>query len=300
MLGVAHPDDGLHPRSVTRRLQRIIAQEGDALRATTVSGGGWGAYRQFIHAALVLDAQPDLVMLSFNMRALSPWWTGYIASDEARFIGPAHIPRAFFLPLQRVGITADQLIYLVAVRQSPFYEPWKSMRALQNAMNRAREDLGARLSAAAATEVLLAPSDWLLDFPIGDTKRALVGAFAGATPEHPMLKMLDASVRAFRRAGVSVVVFVMPVNLERYEDAGLLDQDGLARSLASVEEVALGAGATFSKMHDRFDRARFADLVGHLDSRGENSGAQLLALDLRQIILAELAREPVVDEASDR
>ena len=74
-------------------------------------------------------------------------------------------------------------------------------------------------------------------------------ALAGAGPEHPVVRVLRATLELFASTGFHVLVYIVPINVEHLEALGLLDRAGLGRTLESVRQVVLASGASLLDLH---------------------------------------------------
>jgi hypothetical protein len=89
------------------------------------------------------------------------------------------------------------------------------------------------------------------------------GALEGLGPDNPVLQALTAAVRDFERAGIPVFVYLTPVNVEHMDALGLLNREGLARTVAVVEEEVREAGGDFIDLHALLPDEAFRDGTGH-------------------------------------
>lgn len=100
---------------------------------------------------------------------------------------------------------------------------------------------------------------------------------AGLRPDHPSLRMIDATAAVFRAQAIPTVLFVVPTNVEHLERLGVLDRTGLGVSIAAVAEIAERRGAYFVDLHDAFADDVFTDATGHFGVRRGSDGAARLA-----------------------
>jgi hypothetical protein len=101
---------------------------------------------------------------------------------------------------------------------------------------------------------------------------------------------MAAAVRSFAKAGVPVVVYVVPANLEHFERLGVLDEAGLQVTLAHLRRAVEGAGGTLLDLHALLPDAGFRDAGGHFEFEAPLDGPLLVAERLAPIIREQAAR----------
>ena len=102
-------------------------------------------------------------------------------------------------------------------------------------------------------------------------------ALAGVEPAHPILRIVDATLAAFRERGIPTVLFVLPANVAHLADLGVMGGTGFDTSLARIAEVATARGAHFADLHAAFPDEVFTDATGHFGVRHGSDGASRLA-----------------------
>ncbi len=162
--------------------------------------------------------------------------------------------------------------------------PWYDYRSLQVKTSRGLQRLSSwaqRYSGMPGLGEAPVPLDLLPGRPNRFSARRLSvvygQALAGVDSDHPVLLLFGAALRTFTQAGIRVLVYVVPVNVEHLRRVGLESQGGLARTVEAVRRVAKGAGADFLDLHDFLPDAAFRDPSGHFTYDGEIDGATLVA-----------------------
>jgi hypothetical protein len=97
------------------------------------------------------------------------------------------------------------------------------------------------------------------------------------------VEMLAALLRGLERAGIPVLVWVSPVNVEHVRSLGL-STDGLGRSIAALRKVARDSGAEFLDLHEALPGSAFRDAGDHYTVAGPDSGTSLVAAPLARAI----------------
>jgi hypothetical protein len=111
-----------------------------------------------------------------------------------------------------------------------------------------------------------------------------------------MLRMLGATVGVFEESGIPTLVYAVPANLEHLERLGLLQREGLARTLAAARTQVEANGGSFVDLHDIFPDSMFRDVGGHLYFEEPRDGPAQLAAQLAphvaRILEGQEPREP--------
>lgn len=300
---VSYPEGRRIPEQLQQRLDALSGEPG-RLRVHSLAAPGMGPFDYYLLADLVVAAHPDVVILSFNLTSLADAWRGTFSRPElAGFIEPSRLPRALGLPLDWIGITADRLLGYVALVQAGGFEPWRELSSQQARLGGARTIVARKLGAWLAGNADKRFSRQSLNhlkarMVVEKTQRlTLEGAedrfgkaLAGVTPDEPTLDVLGAAIRVFRDHDIQVVVYTNPTNVEHLEAVGAANPQGLALTLASIEEVSRDAGARFVDLHDLLPDRGFRDFAGHLAFKGAvPDGPLLLARKLAPIVAESVA-----------
>jgi hypothetical protein len=112
----------------------------------------------------------------------------------------------------------------------------------------------------------------------------------GLRRDDPSLVILGATIRTFAWNGAGTLVYINPINVDHAERLGILDRDGLERSIHNIQDVVVRNGGAFLDLHDLFSDEYFRDQPGHLVFEGDRNGPSELAAELAPAV-RELARE---------
>lgn len=264
---------------------------------------GSGAFDYYFILDEVLKAQPQVVVISFNMTSLSDTWRNAFPRPElAGLLAPRRVPAALGLPIAWTGLTADRVLGYVALVQLGLVDPWTSLARVQVRVS----DLRRPLIEWIATE-FSAPAErrfrWLRvmrrsarfkgkktgRFHAHQERERFGRALEGVEPDQPILRALGAAVSDLAQRDVPVLVYVAPANVDNLERVGLLEGGGFRRTVESVESVVRGAGGAFADFHALLPDAAFRDRSGHYSTVGKPNGTQMLAT----AIARELAEGPL-------
>lgn len=246
-----------------------------------VAAYGLSLFGHYCLAERIAASEPDRVVVELNLADLSRTWREASQASLAGLVEPARLAPALGLPLGWAGVSLDQLLFYGAVLRTGGLPRWRWLqgeqsrvalgywalaRALQqrspwpDGMRFVREHEIAGARRARVAGLRRASAEW--------TRAVLGPALAGAAPDQPALRFLDAVLAHYAVRGIPALVFVNPVNLEHLRALGL-DTAGLARTVAAARVVAQRHGADFLDLHALLPDAAFRDEMDHLDPEGE-------------------------------
>lgn len=283
-------------RAVPARLARSLNRDlpgGARYRVISLALEGLGPTDFYFLADMVVAARPDAVVMAFNAATLSPKWSQRIARPElAGWIRPARVPEALLMPLDWIGLRADQLLANVAIVRSGGAGAWFWARREQARVGAARAlvergiDVWAYGDHTPGDRNLLQraearPGRTADPDSVAALLRDRYGpALAGLRASHPALEVVGATVRALRREGAAVVVYFVPMDVELLERVGVANRAGLVRTAAAVESVVTSQGGVFVDMHGQLPTEAFRDPQGHYALDTAVDGPEQLAVAL--------------------
>jgi len=255
---------------------------------------GTGVFDYYFMADLIARARPNLVVLQFDLASPSQRFrSSFSRPENSGWLGPARIVESATLPLSWIGLTFDRLLLYSAIVRSGLFDAWTALSEEQTRMETAREQLETGLAFRDPRQ--RSPEEiyrtrrafWsLAQNQLEGQKRYTAasmrthfGAAVGGLPvDDPTLRMLEATVRAFRSQGIDVLVYANPLNMDHLQETGVLDRAGLALTLSRVEQSVNRGGGDFLDLHDIFPDRAFRDAPGHLAYEdGLNSPGDLAA-----------------------
>jgi hypothetical protein len=286
------------PRSIPDNLAALFSarpRAHDYVRA--VASPGLGAFSHYFLADRILAARPDVVVLSVNLRWFSPIWRGIDPPTLAGWLPARRWPELLGLPLEATGVSADRLAFYRALVASGVLPAWYRLQREQLRVQ------GAWQAAARSLQALSGMPEGLA-FEAEHGRRALARraergrstasyaaatfapVFAGIEADSPTVRALDTLLARYRDAGVAVIVYVAPINVEHLKRLGVYDARGAAGAVAFLERLAQRRGARFLDLHALLPDAAFADQNDHLRTDGPVDGAALAARRLLPLVLA--------------
>jgi hypothetical protein len=291
---------------VPTRLQQAaaeLARGRPEIEVHSLAMQGMWSFDYYFWADVIAAAKPSQLVVSFSLESFSEAFREVFSRPQlAGWMGSDRLAGALGLPLDWIGLTWDRLLFYHAVVRLGGYETWRALSIEQARVRQARDDLASRISGGDASperalgQVLV---DGILErkFVSADLRRFsqtgqrehLGLALSGVRADHPLLRVLAATLRSFERAGIPVLVYVNPTNVEYVESLGLLDEAGLRTTLATLEAVARENGADFVDLHALLPDQGFRDAPGHF-SVGEVHGPARLAEALAPFVVCEARR----------
>lgn len=246
-----------------------------------VEHGAYSAlmYREYARSIARAAVPPRLVLIPVNLRAWSPEW-----GDRPLYRFP--LRTAYIRLRDGVGFAPLPVIaQLASDRDRAETRRWQDAEVASFAGERlgrngelAREQLAADLdcgappASGAAAAVLRRKFLW----HYGSTARAA----------EAMSAALAETVGVLRAAGIDVLVYVTPVNVEEAAAyAGAALAAAIGERATAIGARVLAAGGRFVDLHDLLPAGRFIDkhlACEHLDETGRRRLAERLAAELRR------------------
>jgi hypothetical protein len=302
-------------RTVPARLEQAVeAMRGPRPRVKVVSlaAPGMGPFDYYFVADIVARAKPEQVILPFNLAALSDPWRGTFSRPElGGWLAPTRIPEAMQLPVEWIGLTTDRLLLYVAIVRSGAAVEWQMLIRQQARLGRAKTLVASRLDKLFRTTAMT--NFGTARFRYSDAKNIIPGlprregkpgrrkrltkfglrqryghALDGIDADNPVVRMLAAAVRRFRSDGIQVLVYTNPTNVANMEGGGVLDEEGLAKTLGVVAAAVRAAGGEFADFHDLLPDDAFRDAAGHFNVRSQaTDGPERLGRALAPLVVEE-------------
>jgi hypothetical protein len=249
----------------------------------------------------IASAQPRLVIFTLSLGVFSP--NRHPAGGRPELMGwiaPRRLPETLTLPLRVLGLTADQLLLQVGIVRAGAFDLWRTVRTQQAKVGRAWQTLHDRLppdEASGPTAELrrLLAVRKLERWTLGEfermsregAERFLGAALDGVSRDHPILRVLGATLKRLSRSGIGTLVYVAPVDVEHLEVLGIDTATHLPDTIEAVADVVRGSGGEFADLHRLLPDDRFSD-PNHFDNPGQPHGISELAEALAPHVLHAL------------
>jgi hypothetical protein len=297
MLGDSMIDSSVHMRDPRREalperleLELHRSRPGGRVRIAPLRWPAFGPFDAYFLADEIAATDTEYVIVCFNFRSLSERWQAARTRRElAGWLAPDRIGEALRLPLHEVGLSPDRLLLYQAAKHSGEFDAWYGLRREQSRVQRLLGKAREFLAGQGAINPYLAFRDVVRFENLRSRRRpgsrpetsseyleTLYGAvLSGVTPDHPVMQVLEASLRRFHDAGMQTLLVALPLNVELLQLDGMLDQRrGLETTLSALQEISDASGARFVDLHDLLPQMGFRDEPNHLTFRGRVDGHQ--------------------------
>ena len=97
------------------------------------------------------------------------------------------------------------------------------------------------------------------------------------------LRIFEALIKTYRRAGVPVLVWVPPLNIEQLRDLGL-SVEGLNETVTVLRHLAEANGASLIDLHALLPDAAFLDSSDHFTVAGKPNGTAIVGVALARAL----------------
>jgi hypothetical protein len=290
---VAYP----FPHTVPLRLQAALSRLPGFEDNRVISFGfsGMNASDYYFVSQLVLDTDPDAVVMAFNLASLSEAWRASLTRPElAGWIPPGRVFEAMTLPLHQARLSLDEMLLYMGIVNTGSQGSWLRVLREQARVSSAMDALIEHLNSPRRERVPLAQHRSFIAErePQRETAYRVTQrygrAFAGITPDHATLAWLQASLNRFLEAGVPVIVYVVPINHEHFAELGAFADRGLDETLASVREIAEAKGASLVDLHDLIPDEGFRDGSGHFTHESPNPGPTWVGAELAPVVAGRI------------
>ena len=287
-LMVGRGDDLLH-----ERLQQALRARGEHVSVRRVADHGLGLLGHYCLSDTLAAASPHEVVLELNLAHFSPGWQRRQLAPCVVMLEPRRWLEAARLPLHRDGVSLDRLLLYGTTGRVGGLGLLSRVVRWQSRVVLAWEQLTHALQARSPWPEGLAYLDVLVRSDLARARDrsgratsswALLlhgAALEGVRAGHPTLRVLDAVLAHYEEAGLRVLVFVNPINVEHLRSLRLHSETGLARTLARAEAVVRARGARWLDLHDLLDDAAFRD---HMDHLGPGGGRLVVAERLAEAL----------------
>ncbi len=287
------PDRLQEHYSMPRGLGRIV-------EVHSLGAVGLSSFEFYFFADRIIEAKPDVVIMPVNLTTTSDRWRMLRSQELSAWLPPERIPEALTLPLHWIGLTTDQLLAYVTLEHLGGFDRWLRHRVAQTRVGATRDalvellateygfdaelDYGEEMDAWAAHRDTVDGKEYR--FTVGGALASFGQAFAGVDRDHAMLIMCEAAVSAYVRAGIPVIAYIVPTNVDHFRQLGLLDEERWRTTLEHTRTALKTSGATVLDLHDMFPDSAFRDPVGHFLVSEDFDGPVEVAARLEPLLTA--------------
>ena len=279
---------------------------GREVRVRSIAAQGMTPGNFYLALDGIMRAKPDVALITVNLGVIRSYLPPVLRRPElAGWMHADRLARTLFrLPLHHYGVITDQLLLHQLIVRSGRAEQWFVQRREQARVGHFREF---------AEDLIAQKTGWTIETATRRTRRlqlmlaqTLPGngrrfnrkraneffglSMRGLDAEHFTMRVLRAMLEELQAAGVSVLLYVVPTNIEHLREVGVYDEAGLRITLSRFEALANRYGAEFADYHDLLPDAAYRDAFGHLYHAEPFNGPQLLAERMAPDVSAALQR----------
>lgn len=257
----------------------------------------WNPVTEYFLADEIIREHPARIVLELNLRTLGPVPLEPFGYPQlSGWIAPSRLPEAVLLPLSEAGLTVDRLLFYELLVGAGLDGLWKTVVDRQARLYNVRTPLELSLDrllsrGEALTRHLGAAFVGMQSGIIAGGKRLNAerlgkifgNVLSGIDGRQPRIRVLLAMVDRFRSAGIPVLVWVAPVNLEHVRSVGL-PTTPFARATATLGRELTAHGAEFFDFHSGLPDTAFRDHGDHLMSTGTPAATEFVGMLIAEAI----------------
>jgi hypothetical protein len=214
----------------------------------------------------------------------------------------SRLPDLLTRPFHSLNLTLDRILFYMGIVGSGLQEAWQhygeeQVRAVHgiHLLRRTLHQLNPRLMFDGLPNVRL-------PYQSGNRNRSnpqyvetlYGGAMSGTVSEHPVVQMLAGALEIYQSAGIHVLAYAVPMNVEHFEKIGFETRAGTRKTIEMLRDLVESRGGTFLDLHRLFPDKAFKDLGGHFLQEEGFDGALLLARELAPDLLRHFPRRASV------
>jgi len=293
VLGDSMLRDGGRRRQVSGLLSEAVRRAASLaapVRFVSLAQPGRSPFDFYFLVDEIAEAEPDAVVLGFNVSSLSRGWQDQFAVPElAGWMAPRRFAEAVRLPTHLAGLTLDRMLLYAGLVGAGVYDPWLAVNreqaragvaywttseAVQRAGGQERA-VSLRGLIAMERQSRVVPPGPLPRYSVEGARIAYSEALSGVDRSHPVLLVVGQTVADFKRHGVATLVYLAPVNVDHLKAVGVYDGAGIQRTVSSLQHAVESNGGRFVDLHDLLPNAGFRDASGHLAEEDFDGGEEL-------------------------
>jgi hypothetical protein len=305
MLGDSTVDSYSGKKKIPVRLEEALrrsAREPESLMVMNLSFPALGSTSYYFLADRIIESRPDLVVWEVSLTHASERWRRKIPRPElAGWMAPRRIPGTLSMPIQDIGLTADELFLYQLIVQLEAGETWRDWLVNLSRVDKVRRELEEWISSITERKpekrfLMISALKAMAKLREGGeldryNRAGEIEHFGkvlnGIDKNHPTLRFIAATARLFQESGVPLFVYLNPINIEHLEKVGVLDDGNIQQTVDAFRASVTGEGVRFLDLHDRFPDDHFLDMAGHFR---HDDGFEA------QTMLAHLLADFIIDE----
>jgi len=284
-------------RSVPDNLRRLLRSEASRkIEVISLAIPGMSGFEYYAFADRIAATHPDQVVVPINLASLSDHWRNeFDRVESVGWIPLSRLPDLVTRPFYAWGLTFDRILLYMGIVGLELSDSWQrygsqQIRALHgiHLLRRSLLRPNPRTLADGLPFFRLPfhpafdnrPNRFHVDSVYGE-------ALAGANADHAVIQMLAGALEIYQRAGIRVLAYTVPMNVEHFERIGFDTRTGIRSTVEALRGMVENAGGTFLDLHNFFPDMAFKDLGGHFLQEEGFDGALLLSERLAPELLQD-------------
>lgn len=308
---LAMPEDTSHPErstplrtylTLTKMLRERGVAEAADVRMTGLVYSGFSQWTLYYLVDRIITLQPDLVIVEFNLYNFGSFWRHRDRKIVAAMLTPRRVLEVSQLPTFETGLTVDDWLFHHVLLREGWLPTWSAVQSEQARLASAywvssdafqrRTGLPPLSMRQQAANLAVASRDLPNQNRAtkGFAQRLMDKALAGVTRDDAAIQMLEASLRRLTAAGLPVLVYVPPYNIDHLNSLGLMESSHLEESIETVAAAAKDHGADFLDLHRLLPDSAFRDSMDHLVESETGGGQQEVGNKIADAITPRVLR----------
>lgn len=259
-----------------------------------------GPASYYFLADLIVDTKPDLIVWEVSLTHASERWDRVLPRPElAGWMAPDRIPATLGMPIEHIGLTADEILFYSLIVQAGQEGVWGNILKQLSRVDKVRGILEEKASVYTHSRaeylfflsLALTAMENLQDREHDNryNEQGEIEHFGsvlnGIDLDHPALRFVAESVSLFRDANIPVLVYLNPINIQHLQHLGLIRPARFRKTLGSFRHAVTDHGGIFLDLHRLFPDSHFADMSGHFRHDDEVQAQAELADALAEFVI---------------
>jgi len=304
VLGDSTVIDYPYGRSLPDNLRRVLRRSTKQKSLVIpLAAPGMSAPEYYAFADLIAEYRPHQVVFPINLASLSNRWrSGFNRRESIGWIPLRRLPDLLTRPFHSLNLTFDRILFYMGIVGSGLQEAWQHYGEEQVRTVHGIHQLRRTLHQFNPFLMFDGLPNVRLPYQAGNRNRSnpqyvealYGGAMSGAASEHPVVQMLAGALEVYQSAGIHVLAYAVPMNVEHFEEIGFDTRMGTRQTIEMLRDLVESRGGTFLDLHRLFPDKAFKDLGGHFLQEEGFDGAMLLAKELAPDLLRNFPRRALV------
>jgi len=259
-----------------------------------------GPASYYFLADRIIETKPDLIVWEVSLtHASERWYRALPRPQLAGWMAPERIPATLGMPIEHIGLTADELLFYSLLVQTGQEDTWAEVLKQLSRVDKVRAILEEKASAYVGSRAeyrfflnLALTNLQNLQLPENAkryNKQGEIDHFGsvldGIGRDHPALRFVSESIHLFNDAKIPVLVYLNPINVQHLRNLGLIRPPEFGETLGSFKAAVDESGGIFLDLHQLFPDSHFSDMSGHFRHDDEIQAQAELANKLAKFVV---------------